>query len=357
MVVSKGKKVSPKPGSHKRAYMLTGFTLLSCLLMFNYKYFEAITLQNEDLSLLQTSRLFFTRLMFGRTRSRLTGHIMNTPIHPSLRNFVFKSMIKLMNINEEEIKYPLNSYKSISDFFSRYIKEETRPVEDIGEFSVLSPADSKIAEVGELTSDYIKNVKGLTLNVKEFLGAQINKKNPQDTSTKWYYAIFYLSPSQYHHFHAPFNLRFLLRRHISGEVFPVFQGIFRFINNVFDVNERVVLMGEWSGGRIYYTAVSAYNVGNIKIVDDNELATNTLRTQLSYLGGELNTRKYKIPRNIETGEEIGQFKMGSSIVMIFEHKKDFKWFIKHGDQVKVGQKIGGLSKTSIQSNRFIKFRS
>lgn len=42
----------------------------------------------------------------------------------------------------------------------------------------------------------------------------------------------------------------------------------RFMQDVFSVNERVVLSGSWAHGCMHMVAVAAYNVGNIRIAKE-----------------------------------------------------------------------------------------
>ncbi|KEG01894.1 phosphatidylserine decarboxylase [Plasmodium vinckei vinckei] len=336
-------------------YMITSITLFSIILMFQYKYHEVLSVYNNDITVHQSSKLYLARLLFGRTRSRITGRLLDIEIPHGYRLFIYNLLIKYMSINKNEIKYPIESYKSISELFSRYIREETRPIEDISEYSIISPCDSEIVDFGELNQN-LNNVKGINFNVETFLGVNLQKKYNDDT-TKFYYAIFYLSPKKYHHFHAPFDFAYNMRRHISGEVFPLFKGMFKFINNIFNINERVILGGEWKGGKVYYAAISAYNVGNIKIVNDDELITNNLRTQLSYIGGDIDTKFYETHKKVEIGDEVGEFKLGSSIILIFENKKDFVWDVKENQSVSVGQRIGGINMPVPPKNKVIKIKS
>ncbi|SBS82270.1 phosphatidylserine decarboxylase, putative [Plasmodium ovale] len=340
---------------YKNKYVITGVTILSFILMLQYKYHEVLSVYEDKINVSQSSKLFWTRLLFGRTRSRITGEIFKIEIPHPYRLFVYNSIIKYMKINKEEIKYPIESYKSIGDFFSRYIKEETRPIGDISEYSIVSPCDSEVIDFGELKSDYLENVKGIKFRVKTFLGSNFYKKY-NDNSTKMYYAIFYLSPKKYHHFHAPFNFKYNIRRHISGELFPLFRGMFKIINNLFDINERVILSGEWKGGNVYYAAISAYNVGNIKIINDDDLLTNNLRSQLTYMGGDVDTKIFDNYKNVEVGDEIGEFRMGSSIIVIFENKNDFMWNIKPNQTVSVGERLGGIEEVNTSEKKFIKIR-
>lgn len=333
--------------------LITGFTLLSCIFMLNYKYWEILKLNNDMIDKKNSSKLFWTRLLFGRTRSRVTGKILEMHIPPYWRSSVFNIAIKALKINKDEIKYPIESFKSIADLFSRYIREEARPIDDVGTHSIVSPCDCVVSDFGEVNGSYIHNIKGLQFHIKEFLGEKIKKKHSEG-STKFFYVNLYLSPSMYHHFHSPSNFTCKLRRHISGETFPVFPRMLKFINNLFDINERVVLFGEWAGGNMFYVAVSAYNVGNIKIASDTELKTNKPRTQLSYLGGDVDTKFYEPNVEYNIGEEIGEFKLGSTIVLIFENSNNFKWDIKQNQKILVGQRIGRVAGENLMvMNKFI----
>lgn len=339
-----------------RKLILTSVTILSCLLMFQYKYYEILKVNSEEIDSKQSSKLFWTRLLFGRTRSKLAGKVLDIYVPPSWRSTVFNAIIKVLKINKNEIKYPLKSFRSISDLFSRYIREEYRPIDPIGTHSIVSPCDSVITDFGVIKSNYIHNVKGLKMNIKFFLGGDLKKKYT-DGSTEFYYIIFYLDPKSYHHFHAPADFTCKTRRHISGEIFPVFPRMLKFLNNIFDINERVVLSGEWAGGNMYLTAVSAYNVGNIKIIGDKNLVTNQPLKQLSYLGGDIDTAYCKDVCKFKTGEEMGEFKLGSSIVLIFENKKDFQWGVTINQQINVGQRVGKTVNEQLKSLGInIKFR-
>lgn len=51
-------------------------------------------------------------------------------------------------------------------------------------------------------------------------------------------------------------------------------------------------------------------------------------------------RKYEEKVHLKKGDELGMFKLGSTIVLIFEAPADFKFTVGPGDKLKFGQAIG-----------------
>ena len=86
---------------------------------------------------------------------------------------------------------------------------------------------------------------------------------------------------------------------------------------------------------MHYAAVAAHGVGNIKLSFEKKLRTNDVRTVPVYCGGDVRTRTFD--QQFKHGEEVGMFKLGSTIVLIFEASSGLDWAVKPGDQVKVGQ--------------------
>jgi len=110
--------------------------------------------------------------------------------------------------------------------------------------------------------------------------------------------------------------------------------------NLFSLNERVVYIGEWSGGFMAYTAVGATNVGSIRVYCDKELATNKVQFPETLHWKEVNLDCAQVAK----GELFGEFRLGSTIVLLFEAPQDFRFSLQVGQAIKVGQAVSACPK-------------
>lgn len=164
-------------------------------------------------------------------------------------------------------------------------------------------------------------------------------------SNRLYYCVIYLAPGDYHRFHSPTNWVVSKRRHFVGELFSVAPYFQSRLTDLFCVNERVALLGKWKYGFFSMTPVGATNVGSIVINFDTKLKTNTRSKdkhkcfEASYSSASPFYRGYPLLR----GEEMGGFKLGSTVVLVFEAPKNFEFNVRKGQVVKMGQKLGDLT--------------
>ncbi|KAI0006919.1 phosphatidylserine decarboxylase [Xylariaceae sp. FL0662B] len=187
-----------------------------------------------------------------------------------------------------------------------------------------------------------------------------------DNRTALHYAVVYLAPGDYHHFHSPVNWVVERRRHFAGELYSVSPYLQRTLPGLFTLNERVVLLGWWRWGFFSFVPVGATNVGSITINFDRELRTNSLLTDTAadraaeeaaargepYSGfAEATYRAASAVLGghaLRRGDEMGGFKLGSTVVLVFEApvagdqtaKGGFVWAVEKGQKVKMGQALG-----------------
>lgn len=173
-----------------------------------------------------------------------------------------------------------------------------------------------------------------------------------------FFTVIYLAPGDYHRFHSPANWVVERRRHFAGELYSVSPYLQNRLPNLFTLNERVVLLGRWKYGMFSMTPVGATNVGSIKIHFDRELRTNSLThdatkadseggfAEASYKGSSTILRGHPLTK----GGEVGGFNLGSTIVLVFEApgssaggepgKGGFRFIVKRGQKIKVGEALG-----------------
>lgn len=171
------------------------------------------------------------------------------------------------------------------------------------------------------------------------------KQKLSSTDTQLYFAVIYLAPGDYHHYHSPVNWVCKLRRHFPGELFSVAPYFQRNFPNLFVLNERVALLGHWKHGFFSMTPVGATNVGSIKLNFDKELITNEktqrhCKPHTCYEATYENASKVLGGVPLIKGEEMGGFMLGSTVVLCFEAPREFNFKINVGDKVKMGQPLG-----------------
>ncbi|KAL0087088.1 phosphatidylserine decarboxylase-domain-containing protein [Phycomyces blakesleeanus] len=160
-----------------------------------------------------------------------------------------------------------------------------------------------------------------------------------------FFCVVYLAPGDYHRFHSPANWVVQSRRHFSGELFSVSPYFVNLLNNLFVLNERVVLLGKWKHGFFSMIPVGATNVGSIKINFDEALKTNRQEdlptgtyTEVSYKSAS----KILGGKAVRYGDEMGGFYLGSTVVLVFEAPSNFKFDITAGQKIKMGEALGDI---------------
>jgi phosphatidylserine decarboxylase len=126
-------------------------------------------------------------------------------------------------------------------------------------------------------------------------------------------------------FHSPAVWKPENRRHFHGELLSVNPKIAKLVPGLFCINERVVYTGEWEHGFFSFTAVGATNVGSVQVYIDEELKTNRWRGFKAGSAKEYDELPMKKDTVLSKGELVGQFNMGSTIVLVFEAPESFRF--------------------------------
>ncbi|CAI5737823.1 unnamed protein product [Hyaloperonospora brassicae] len=279
-----------------------------------------------------------------RAASRLWGAVHNKDLPMWLRAPVYKAWTAVFNCKLDEMRYPLQDYANLGEFFSRPLKDGIRPF-DTSSGHLASPVDGMVSSVGRVDDSCdvptLEQIKGARYRLDEFLGslpAFFSKKTSVAEGTKLFYCVLYLAPGDYHRIHAPVDWQVKERRHFPGNLFPVNRTAARLIPSLFVENERVALLGEWEHGFFSLTAVGATNVGSIVLTKEPAFRTNTVAQDVQ--AGQCFVHDYSSKVKTARGEEMAQFKLGSTVVLVFEAPESFRFVIKPGEKLVLGRCIG-----------------
>ncbi|XP_027861219.1 phosphatidylserine decarboxylase proenzyme, mitochondrial isoform X3 [Xiphophorus couchianus] len=296
-------------------------------------------------------RTFPTRFM-----SRAWGRLNGLDLPTWLRKPIYSLYIWTFGVNMQEAAVEdLHHYKNLGEFFRRRLKPAVRPV--CAASCLTSPADGRILHFGQVQNSQVEQVKGVTYSLENFLGPP-SRPSPDPASFQdrllsspdraLFHVVVYLAPGDYHCFHSPADWRVELRRHFPGSLMSVNPGVARWVKELFCLNERVVLSGQWRHGFFSLTAVGATNVGSIRVYFDQELRTNAPR----YSKGSFQDRSYVATSDqvkaseggvaLCKGEPVGEFNLGSTIVLLFEAPADFTFDLQPGQRIRMGEPLGSL---------------
>ena len=245
----------------------------------------------------------------------------------SIRPKVYTAFSNMVGVNLDEVEKPLETYHSLSDFFARKLKSDSR---ELAEGAFCSPCDGAWAEQGELGENPIV-AKGHGFTLETLLAS----KERASFFKGGTFATIYLAPKDYHRVHAPLAGTLVAVRHVPGRLFPVRPDLIDHIDNVFSLNERVVFDFETPNGSYSLVMVGAFGVGNISITCAN-LESRVFRA---------NKHVSDVPvgegNDIAVGDELGAFLLGSTVILCAsERLVDWKPNLVQGEAIVLGQSLG-----------------
>ncbi|EGT56657.1 CBN-PSD-1 protein [Caenorhabditis brenneri] len=264
------------------------------------------------------------------TASRVIGGLANQEIPVWLREYLLGGFARMYDCRMEDCVDPdFKNYPSFAAFFNRKLKESTRP---ISASPLVSPADGTVLHFGKVEENKIEYVKGHDYDVDKFLGeVELEAKDELEL----YQVVIYLAPGDYHAFHSPARWVANQCRHVPGLLLSVRPTLLSHVPHLFCLNERVVLNGSWRHGFFSMSAVAATNVGDIVVDAEPSLRTNIVRRKTQKI---MNTET-EIHAPYLPGERVGEFRLGSTIVLVFQAPPTIKFAIKAGDPLRYGQSL------------------
>lgn len=277
----------------------------------------------------------FLNLLPQNLISRAAGVVARWELPVPFMGWVIRAFARNFKINVDEVALPIAQFSSLQSFFVRKLKEGARSI-DLGKDVLVSPCDGAYGQSGTVENGLLLQVKGRTFRLSELLCDDKWSQSFEGGS----YAVLYLSPRDYHRFHAPCEMNVLEAAHVPGRLWPVNLWAVRNVEELFCVNERVVMRVASAGQNsdpFAIIAVGATMVGKVKLEFDEELTTNIR-------DGRYFKQSYIGPRSrFEQGQELGRFEFGSTIVVVVPKKIGSVDSNAPGTPIKMGQKIGILN--------------
>jgi phosphatidylserine decarboxylase len=234
----------------------------------------------------------FAGWVAGKERGAVTTWI--------IRRFVAKYGVDM----DEALDSDISHYASFNEFFTRALKPGARPMSSA---PLVSPVDGAISQFGSIDGDQIFQAKGHSYGTTALVGgdAALAARFAHGS-----FATIYLSPRDYHRIHMPCDGRLRRMIYVPGDLFSVNPTTARGVPGLFARNERVVCVFDGAMGPFVLVLVGATIVGS--------MATTWHGVINPPRGGGVREWRYDDQEvNLEKGQEMGRFLLGSTVVMLF----------------------------------------
>jgi phosphatidylserine decarboxylase len=248
-----------------------------------------------------------------------------------LRVPAYRAFARATGADLGEAELPLGAYPSLGELFARRLRAGVRPLDPSPE-ALIAPCDGVVATSGIASDGVLVQAKGHTYTVDELVVDEARAARLQGGA----YTTIYLSPRDYHRVHAPLDARLVGYDYVPGALWPVNPVVASRRPKLFARNERVVIWLESPrAGLVAVVMVGASGVGNIALAHGEESTRWRAR-------GE--RRRIELDIAVERGDELGAFRLGSTVVLVFEPGAlEGPPVGEVGESVRFGERIASLS--------------
>lgn len=225
-----------------------------------------------------------------------------------LTTALIKLFIKQYKIDMSEAKYPDPAhYKTFNEFFTRPLKEGIRPLAEEKDI-IAHPVDGAISQLGDVVDGQIIQAKGHDYSLQALLGG-----NEDDTVPflGGKFATIYLAPKDYHRIHMPIDGTLSKMIYVPGDLFSVNPLTAQNVPNLFARNERVVAIFETDIGPLAMVLVGATIVASIETIWAGTVTPPAGKDVFSWNY----PTKGDNAITLKKGEEMGRFKLGSTVIL------------------------------------------
>ncbi|MEP0356858.1 MAG: archaetidylserine decarboxylase [Paraglaciecola sp.] len=247
----------------------------------------------------------------------------------ALTTGIIKLFIKQYKVDmSEALESDPESYPSFNAFFTRLLKDDARTI-CADENQLALPVDGAVSQLGDINFDSIFQAKGHNYSLTTLLGGKPEIAEPFLGGK---FATIYLSPKDYHRIHMPIDGQLTDMIYIPGELFSVSPLTAERVPGLFARNERVVAIFDTEIGKMAMVLVGATIVASIETKWAGTISPPT--------GKNVQHWQYPVQGEnsvaIKKGEEMGLFKLGSTIVACFEADSLDFTDLQAGDVTRLG---------------------
>lgn len=246
------------------------------------------------------SQYLLPKLALTRLAGRLAGWRGGRITHAIIRRFVARYRVDMGEAADPVIEH----YPTFNEFFTRALKPGARP---LAPARWVCPVDGAISQFGAIERDRIFQAKGHSYTTEALVGGDA------DMAARYaggHFATIYLSPRDYHRIHMPCTGRLRRMVHVPGDLFSVNPATAQGVPGLFARNERVVCEFDSPHGPFVLVLVGATIVGSMATVWHG--VVNPPRP------GTVREWRYDDQAiELQQGEEMGRFLLGSTVVLLF----------------------------------------
>ena len=225
-----------------------------------------------------------------------------------LTTALIKLFIKQYKIDMSEAEYPDPAhYKTFNEFFTRPLKEGIRPLAEESDI-IAHPVDGAISQLGDVVDGQIIQAKGHDYSLQALLGGKEEDTAPFLGGK---FATIYLAPKDYHRIHMPVDGTLSKMIYVPGDLFSVNPLTAQNVPNLFARNERVVAIFETEIGPLAMVLVGATIVASIETIWAGTVTPPAGKDVFSWNY----PTKGDNAITLKKGEEMGRFKLGSTVIL------------------------------------------
>jgi phosphatidylserine decarboxylase len=263
--------------------------------------------------------------------SRAAGVCASLQLPRPLQRAQIRLFGRLVGVDFGEVADPIESFPSLQAFFTRRLTDGARPI-DPDPDAVVAPCDGAWGAAGTVRQGLLLQVKGRPYSLGALLGSDADAAAFEGGC----FATFYLSPRDYHRFHAPCDARVTRARYIPGALWPVNDLGVQDVEGLFAQNERICAFMRVERDEIRSAlcavAVGATLVGKVRLRFD-ELCTGAP-------GGGAERAYPDGGHALAKGEEWGRFEFGSTLILVAAPGPIQLDARDHGTVLRLGTRIG-----------------